>query len=95
MSRFEIEQYELHVATYAVEALSAADAIRRLLEGDGTAFDGSEYIGTCEEVGLALADDPELAQELRRLGVKLRESMVPSIRSVRQIEGSDEKPAET
>jgi hypothetical protein len=90
MSRFEIEQYELHVATYEVEALSAADAIRRLFDGDGTPFHGSEYIGICEEVGLALADDPELAEELRRLGVKLRESMVPSIRSVRRIDGGDE-----
>lgn len=90
MGRFEIEQYELHVATYEVEALSAADAIRRLFDGDGTLLDGSEYIGTCEEVGLSLDDDPELAEELRRLGVKLKGSIVPSIGSVRRIEGSDE-----
>ena len=90
MSRFEVEQYELHVATYEVEALSAGEAIRRLFDGDGTPLDGSEYIGTCEEVGLSLADDPELKEELRSLGVKLRDSIVPSIRSVRRIDNSDE-----
>ena len=33
LARFEIEQYELHVSAYEIEAKSAADAIRRLFNG--------------------------------------------------------------
>ncbi len=90
--RFEIEQYELHIATYEIEARSVADALGRLFQGDGTPFDGSEYIGICEEMGLSLTDDPALAKELRRLGVKLKGTMVPSIRSIREVEGEGDEP---
>ena len=90
MARFEIEQYELHVATYEVEARSAAEAIQRLFEGDGDMCNGSEYVGTCEQVGMNLADDQELLRQLRELGVKLRNSMVPSIRSVRRADDSEQ-----
>lgn len=84
MPRFEIEQYELHVGTYEIEAPSAAEAIQRLFNGDGDMLNGSEYIGACEKEGMTV--DRELAQQLAELGVKLRDSMVPSIRSVRRLE---------
>ena len=95
MARFEIEQYELHVATYEIEARSAADAIRRLFDGDGDMFDGSEYVGTCDAMGLSLEDTPELAEELRNFGVQVKGSLVPSIRSVRRLEDRDEELAGT
>ena len=93
VERFEIQQYELHVATYEVEARSAAEAIQRLLQGDGDPFDGSEYVDTCEAIGLQAEDDPELADELRKLGIELTGGIVPSIRSVRHVNNSDEEQA--
>jgi len=95
MARFQIEQYELHIATYEIEARSVADAIGRLFHGDGDMLDGSEYAGTCDEIGLSLEDAPELAEELRSIGAPVRGSIVPSIRSVRQLEDRDEELAES
>jgi hypothetical protein len=95
MARFEIEQYELHVATYEVEAPSAAEAIRRLLDGDGDPLDGSVYVRTSDDVGMNVADDPHLAQELRELGVQVRGSIVPSIRRVRRLENPGEELPES
>jgi len=66
MARFEIEQYELHVVTYEVEARSAAEAIKRVLDGDGELCNGAEYAGTCDQTGMSLENAPELAEELRK-----------------------------
>jgi hypothetical protein len=92
LERFEIEQYELHVATYEVEARSVADAIRRLFNGDGDAPAGSEYLGACDQIGMSLEDDLQLAKELYRLGVQVRGMIVPSIRSVRRLGDGEEVP---
>jgi len=86
VARFEIEQYELHVVTYEVEAGSAAEAIARVFDGDGDMFNGSEYVGTCDQTGMSVEDAPKLAEELRKLGVQLRGCMIRSIRSVRRRE---------
>jgi len=91
MARFEIEQYELHVVTYEVEARSAAEAIERVLDGDGEMSNGSEYVGTCDQTGMSLEDAPELAEELRKLGVRLRGCVIPSIRSMRPREANESK----
>ena len=87
--RFEIEQYELHVVTYEVEAMSSAEAIRRVLDGDGDISNGSEYVGTCDQMGMSLEDSPKLAEDLRKLGVRHRGCMIPSIRSVRRREANE------
>ncbi len=89
LAHFEIEQYELHVSTYEIEATSAADAIRRLFNGDGDISMGSEYIGTCDELGLSLSQNAILAEELTRLGVELKGAVLPSIRKIRRIDEDD------
>ena len=83
-ARYEIEVYELHVGTYQIDARSTADAIKRLFDGDGDLLNGSEYIGLCEEKGLPVDENSQLAQELRQLGVPLDASVIPSIRNIRQ-----------
>jgi type III secretion system FlhB-like substrate exporter len=90
LARFEIEQYELHCATYEVEARSAAEAIQKLFNGDGNPHCGSEFIDACKEVGIAVADAPNLVDELRKRGVELANSIIPSIRAVRRIEADAE-----
>lgn len=86
MSTYEIEQYELHVTTYHVEADDPADAIVKVLDGEAEAVDGShEYIEIAEERGLLVADHPELAAKLRALGVPVDDRLIPSIRSVSMV----------
>lgn len=86
LKRFAIEQYEVHVAIHEVVARSAANAIRRLFNGDGDIACGSEYLGSCEERGLPLAEHRALAEELARIGVPLPDTVVPSIRAVYEID---------
>ncbi len=86
MPPFEIEQYEICVTKYRVEASSEAEAIAKLFDGGADAVDDShEYIEVAEECGLPAEEHQELAAELRSLGVPVDE-IIPSIRSVEQIE---------
>ena len=93
LSRFQIQQYELHVATYEIDASSSAEAIKRLFEGDGDMLDGSEFVGTCRDTGMSLDEHPQLAVDLRRLGVEIRGSILPSIRRICRIEDGHEQNA--
>lgn len=84
MPIFEIEQYELHTTTYHVEADNIAEAIVKLLDGDGDPVDNStEYIEVADDKGLWAEDHPELAQRLRDQGVPV-DHVIPSIRNVTQ-----------
>jgi hypothetical protein len=83
---YEIEQYELYVTKYRVEASREAEAIAKLLDGGADAVDNShEYIEIAEDCGLPADEQQELAAELRSLGVPVDE-IIPSIRSVEQVE---------
>jgi len=87
MPMFEIEQYEIHKATYRLRADSEADAIAKLFDGDGEFVDNSqEYVETCEDLGLPVDEYPQLAEQLRKRGVALGESVIPSIRSIEQLD---------
>ena len=89
MPAFEIEQYEIHAQTYRVEADNLADAICKLLDGEADPVDGSlEYIEICEDRGLPADEHRELADQLRSLGVPVDEHVIPSIRTVVQVEES-------
>ena len=80
---YEIEQYEVHLATYRVTSRSVADAIKKVLEVEAELVDGSlQYIDIDTERGLRLDSDPELADELMKLGIGLDADQVPSIHSV-------------
>ncbi len=86
MPMFEIEQYEICVTTYRVEASSEAEAIAKLFDGAADAVDNShEYIEVAEDCGLPADEHQELATELRSLGVPVDE-IISSIRSVEQID---------
>ena len=83
---YEIEQYELCATKYRVEASSEADAIAKLFDGGANAVDNShEFIEVAEDFGLPADEHQDLATELRELGVPVDE-IVPSIRSVEQVE---------
>jgi hypothetical protein len=87
MPTFEIEQYEIHVQTYRVEASGEAEAIKMLCDGEADAVDnGLDYIEVCEDMGLPAEEHQELADQLRSLGVSVDEDVIPSIRSVEVLE---------
>jgi hypothetical protein len=87
MPLYAIEQYEIHGQTYEVEANSAAEAIQKLFDGKAQAVDnGLELIEVCDDLGLPTDEFRDLADELRALGVEVDDCIIPSIRSVDQIE---------
>ena len=86
MPIFEIEQYEICATAYHVEATTEAEAIAKLLDGEGEAVDGShEYVETAEDCGLSVDEHPQLAKELRKLDVPVGE-IIPSVRSIRRVD---------
>lgn len=89
MPTFQIEQYEIHTQQYRVEADNVADAITKLLDGEAEPVDdGLEYVEICEDHGLPADEHRELADQLRSLGVPVDEHVIPSIRTVVQVESS-------
>ena len=83
---YEIEQYEICITKYRIEASSEAEAIAKLFDGGADAVDNShEYIETAEECGLPVDDYQQLAAELRALGVPVDE-IIPSIRSIEEVD---------
>lgn len=87
MSVYEIEQYEIHTQKFRVEAKSAAEAIKKLLDGGADAVDdGLEYIEVCEDRGLPAEENRDLAEALRKLGVSVGDDVIPSIRSIEEVE---------
>ncbi len=86
MPTFEIEQYEICVSKYRVEASSEAEAIAILYDGGADAVDNShEYIEVAEDFGMSANENQDLVDELRNLGVPVDE-IISSIRSIEQIE---------
>ena len=87
MPTFEIEQYEIHVQTYEVDADSEAEAIAKLFKGQAEPVDDSlEYIEIADDYGLPAEEHRELAEKLQSLGVSMDEHVIPSIRSVVKVE---------
>jgi len=87
MPKYEIEQYELHSVKYEVVADSEAEAITKVFDGLAIPVDDSqEYIEIAEDFGLPTDEYFELADELRALGVSVGEAVIPSIRSIEQVD---------
>lgn len=87
MPVYEIEQYELHTTKFRVEAASEAEAIKKLFDGEAEAVDNSqEYIEVAEDFGLPVDEYRDLAGELRAIGVTVGDDVIPSIRSIEEIE---------
>ncbi len=87
MPTFEIEQYELHMMKYRVEASNEAEAIKKLFDGEGEPVDNSlEYIEVADDFGMPVDENRELANELHELGVSVGEHIIPSIRAIESVE---------
>jgi hypothetical protein len=88
MPTYAIEQFELYVQGYLVEADSEADAIARFFRGDGKQdLTSIEFAGMANNYGLGLVERPDLASELLDRGViKGDDTIIPSIRSVRLVQ---------
>ena len=83
---YEIEQYELHTMKYRVEATTEAEAIAKLFQGEAEPVcQGMEYIEVAEDFGLPTDEYPELAEALRKLGVSVGDTVIPSIRSIEEV----------
>lgn len=87
MPIYEIEQYEIHTQKYRIKATSEAEAVAKLLSGEADAVDdGQEYIEVADDLGLPVDEYRELADELRDLGVPVGHDIIPSIRSIEEVE---------
>ena len=87
MPTFEIEQYEIHAQKYRVEANNKAEAIKMLFDGEADAVDnGFDYIEVYENLGLPVEEHRELVEQLRSLGVSVGEVVMPSIRSITNLD---------
>ena len=87
MPTFEIEQLEVHVMKYRVEAESVAAAIIKLFEGQAVVVDDSlELVEICDDRGLPAEDLPMLAEALRAAGIMSDQNVIPSIRSIEQVD---------
>ena len=87
MPIYEIEQYELHATKYRVEADSKAQAIARLFGGEADFIDNSlDYIEVADDYGMPADQNQELADQLRSLGVSIDDDIIPSVRSIEEVE---------
>lgn len=87
MPIYDIEQYELHVQRYRIDADSEADAVAQLFDGEADPVDGSlEYIEVADGYGLPVDENMDLVVELRNLQLTIGSDLVPSIRSIAVVE---------
>jgi hypothetical protein len=79
---YTIEQYELHSMKYEVEAKSEAEAIFKLLNGEGKPLDDSlDYIEVAEDYGMSSDENIDITKDLAKLGMVVKD-IIPSIRSI-------------
>ena len=58
-----------------------------MFDGENEPVDDSlEYVETAEDIGLWVDEYRELPEELRALGVSVDDDVIPSIRSIEEIE---------
>jgi hypothetical protein len=83
MPLFELEQYEICVTKYRVEASSEAEAIAKLFDGGAEAVDDChEYIEIAEDCGLPADEHQELVEgDSECQSMKSFRRSVPSSRS--------------
>lgn len=85
MKKFRIEVYELHSATYEVEAESLAKAVKKINDGEGE-LQSTEYIEVAESYGMDLESlEDEDLEELEELDFS-NGDFIPCIRSIEEIE---------
>lgn len=86
MPTYEIEQYEIHVQKYRVQAASEAEAVKAVFDGNVAAMDDElAYVGIADDLGLPADDYQDLADGLSALGETV-DDVIPSIRSVLKVD---------
>ena len=85
---YRIEQYEIHCQAYNVTGDDEADAIARLLLGEGDPIDNSlEFINVADDHGMPIDEHRDLADRLFDRGlIHSDDKVIPSIRSIEQVE---------
>ncbi len=84
MPKYRIDQYELHYATYEVDAESEAEAILVVFNGGAEVID-TGYIEVTDDFGMPADEHRELAEALRTRGISVSD-VIPSVRSVEKVE---------
>ena len=83
---YEIEQYELHVQRYRIEANDEANAIAKLFLGEGDPL-SLEFVNIADDEGMSILENPDLSSQLFDQGVvKSGDTIIGSIRSIKQVE---------
>lgn len=89
MPLFFIEQYEIWLQRVKVEASDEADAIGKVLQGEGVLI-SMGFAGTATDYGMGVNENPSLAVRLwDRSIIDRNDTIIPSIRSVQEIEAPD------
>lgn len=88
MPKYEIEQLEVYVRKYTVEAEDETEAIIKLFDGEALPVENSlELADVCDDRGLPVDEYPQLAEELCEASImSADQTVIPSIRSIRQVE---------
>jgi hypothetical protein len=85
MKKFRIEVYELHSATYEVEAESLAKAVKKINDGEEE-LQSTQYLEDAESYGMDLESlEDEDLEELEELALS-NGDFIPCIRSIEVIE---------
>ena len=87
MAKFEVEQYELHVSTHEVDAKDEAEAVVKVLQGEGECIDGLfAFVEMARSYGMPQEENPKLSRALAKTGLLAgMRDVIPSIRRVRQV----------
>ena len=85
MPLFQIEQYEIHITKYRVEAKDEAEAIAKLLDGKADPIDNSlEFVEIADDFGIPVDENRALAEKLRKRGITVGDDIIPSIRKIEE-----------
>lgn len=86
MPTYQIEQFEIHVMKYRIEATSEVEAVLKLLDGEAEPVGQSQdFIEVASDYGMPADDFPDLAKVLKRRGMNVDEDIIPSIRSIQAV----------
>lgn len=84
MPQYAVEQYELHVVKYLVEAEDEAAAIKKVLDGGCPPVDNSqEFVELATEYGMNAEENSDIAEKLHEHHPC--KYLIPSIRSVEEV----------
>lgn len=91
MPLYHVEGYELWVQRLKIEATDEADAVAKVLRGEGCLV-SMHFAGVCDDYGMGLHENADLARRLLHRGViDSNTAIIPSIRGVQKIELMDQE----